>query len=125
MNLLLDTHVLLWWLDDDPTMSTSAYEAIADGHNLVLISAASVWEIVIKQSLNKIQLPDNFQDVLLSQPFHLLNVRVEHVFRVGRLPILHRDPFDRILIAQSQVEGLTLVTRDKMISQYEVPCLQA
>ncbi len=125
MNLLLDTHVLLWWLDDDPAMASEAREAIADGGNLVFVSAATVWEIVIKKALGKLDVPDEFQDVLARQPFRLLDITADHAFQIGSLPMLHRDPFDRMLVAQCQVEGLRLVTRDPDIKLYEVPVLEA
>ena len=78
MNLLLDTHVLLWWLDDHPTLSKKAKAAIADGENLVFVSAVVIWEIRIKQALGKLEIPRNFQRVLDDQPFEMLDITVEH-----------------------------------------------
>ncbi len=125
MNLLLDTHVLLWWLDDHPTLSKKAKAAIADGKNLVFVSAVVIWEIRIKQALGKLEIPRNFQRVLDDQPFEMLDITVEHAHTVGDLPTHHRDPFDRMLIAQAKVEGLTLVTRDIRLKKYKVSLIEA
>lgn len=125
MNLLLDTHALLWWLDDHPTLSKKARTVIADGKNLVLVSAVVVWEIRIKQALGKLKVPQNFKHALDEQPFETLDVRVEHAHAVGDLPPHHRDPFDRMLVAQATVEGLTIVTRDLRFKKYKVPLIDA
>ena len=123
MNLLLDTHVLLWWLDDNPALSKRARDRIADGTNEVYISAATVWEIIIKRSLRKLIIPDDFAKKL--RGFGQLDITTEHVMAVRELPDYHRDPFDRILIAQCIVNGLVLVTGDKNIKRYVVPVLDA
>jgi PIN domain nuclease of toxin-antitoxin system len=125
MNLLLDTHVLLWWLGDDPNLSQSARTVIADGNNLVFVSAAVIWEIKIKQALGKLKIPVNFRNVLDQQGFDLLDITVEHAYAVGKLPPYHRDPFDRILVAQAKVEKMTLVSRDNHIKKYKVPFIDA
>jgi len=125
MNLLLDTHALLWWLDDDPTLSAEARDAIADGRNLVFVSAVVIWEVRIKQSLGKLQLPSNFREVLDSQAFDELPLTVDHAHRLAELPPLHRDPFDRMLVAQAMAERLTIVTRDPDIARYPVRTLRA
>jgi len=125
MNLLLDTHVLLWWLDANPTLSEKANSAIADGKNLVLISAAVIWEIRIKQALGKLEIPSNFRQVLDRQPFEMLAITAEHAHAVGDLPAIHRDPFDRMLIAQAKVEGFAIVTRDTIIAKYNIPIIKA
>ena len=125
MNLLLDTHALLWWLDDKPTLSAEARDAIADGRNLVFVSAVVIWEVRIKQSLGKLQLPSNFREVLSSQAFDELPMTVDHAHRLAELPPLHRDPFDRMLVAQAMAERLTIVTRDPDIPRYPVRTLRA
>ena len=125
MTLLLDTHVLLWWLDDNPALSTPARNAIADPTNLVMVSAVSIWEIVIKQALNKLTIPADFRQVLSREPLQYLDVTVDHAYAVGELPLHHRDPFDRMLIAQCTVEGLTLVSRDVAVKQYAISVLEA
>ncbi len=125
MNLLLDTHVLLWWLDDDPTLSKAARQVISDGHNTAFVSVAALWEIRIKEALGKLNLPDDFEQVLQREPFLVLDVKARHVHALRQLPMLHRDPFDRLLITQAQTERLTLVTRDSAILRYDLRCVVA
>ena len=125
MNLLLDTHALLWWLDDDPSLAPTARAAIADGGNIVFVSAATVWEIRIKQALGKLTLPDRFGEVLKEQPFLELDITTPHAHCVATLPPHHRDPFDRMLVAQALVENLTLVSRDATIPRYPIRVLAA
>ena len=123
--MLLDTHVLLWWLDDNLSLGETARRAIGDPDRLVFMSAVSIWEIVIKKALGKLDVPDELANVIENQPFHYLDMTAEHAFKVGELPFHHRDPFDRLLIAQSLVEGLTLVTHDSDIGKYDVSVLGA
>lgn len=125
MNLLLDTHALLWWLDDNPTLSNEARAAISESSNIVFISAAVIWEIRIKQSLGKLKIPKSFRTFLEAQPFEMLDITFEHAHKISSLPNYHRDPFDRILIAQAMVEHFTFITRDKNIMQYKVPIIKA
>ena len=125
MNLLLDTHVLLWWLDDNPSLSKKARMSISDGANSVFVSAAVVWEIEIKKALGKLKIPADFRQVLLQQTFEMLPITVEHAHAVGDLPTYHRDPFDRMVIAQARVEGFTVVTRDSIFGRYKIPIIQA
>jgi PIN domain nuclease of toxin-antitoxin system len=125
MNLLLDTPVLLWWLDDNPTLSDEARAAIRNGRNLVFISAAAIWEIRIKQALGKLEIPTNFGQVLKEQSFQELPITIPHANAVAELPSYHRDPFDRMLIAQAKVEGFSLVTRDMELKKYKVQLICA
>ena len=125
MNLLLDTHVLLWWLDDEPTLSKKARDAITTGENMVFISAVVIWEIRIKQALGKLKIPKNFRKVLEQQPFEFLPITVEHAHEIALLPLHHRDPFDRMLVAQAKIENLSLVTRDAHLKGYDVPIIGA
>lgn len=125
MNLLLDTHVLLWWLDDNPILLTNAKEAIADGSNIVFVSAVTIWEIKIKHTLGKLEIPVNFREVLEQQAFAMLSITVDHAHLIGELPPHHRDPFDRMLIAQAMFEHFTLVTRNSRFKQYEVSTIRA
>lgn len=125
MRILLDTHVLLWWLADDPALGESAREVIAAPENLIAFSAASIWEIRIKQAVGELDLPADFADVLARQPFDALAVTVAHAHALQELPMIHRDPFDRLLIAQARTEGMTILTRDDIITQYDVSTLPA
>jgi PIN domain nuclease of toxin-antitoxin system len=124
VRLLLDTHAFLWWVTDDDRLSEEAGDLIADGANDVYLSAASVWEIAIKAALGRLRLP---QDVWSFTPaqleknaFQALPVHVSHAVAVIALPDLHRDPFDRMLVAQAVSEGLTIVSDDPHISRYSV-----
>jgi PIN domain nuclease of toxin-antitoxin system len=123
VNLLLDTHALLWWLADARDLEPAAREAIGDPETLVYVSAVSVWEIVIKKALGKLEVPDDLPAVVEAEPFQHLDITIEHAFKVSELPMHHSDPFDRLLIAQCLVDGLTLVTHDADIARYDVPTL--
>lgn len=125
MNLLLDTHVLLWWLDDNPALGAAARTAICDPENAVFVSAIVVWEIRIKQALGKLEIPEDFRSALEAQPFSPLPVTAEHAHGVATLPDVHRDPFDRMLVSQAVCEGLTLVTHDQRLAAYPISVLDA
>ena len=125
MNLLLDTHALIWSLENNPTLAEEARKAIIDGRNMVFVSAASVWEISIKRALGKLEAPDNLLQEIEGHRFTLLDMTARHADTAGRLPEIHADPFDRMLVAQAQLEKLVLVTRDDFIPQYAVRCLKA
>jgi PIN domain nuclease of toxin-antitoxin system len=125
MKLLLDTHVLLWWLDDPSQIAEAAVSAIRDPENSVYVSTATVWEIVIKKALGKLLAPDNLDEVLSVCQFSPLSITVEHALAVRNLPLHHHDPFDRMLVAQTKVEGLTIVTRDSDVLRYPVSHLLA
>lgn len=118
--ILLDTHVLLWWLIDSPKLGVTAREMLSAADNVVYVSAASIWEIAIKKSLGKLRAPDNFDHILEQEGFEELPVSVYHAEQAGGLPALHRDPFDRMLVAQAQAEGLLLLSQDKQISAYGI-----
>lgn len=120
MNLLLDTHALVWWLEDDERLSGRARDLIADGANIVFVSAVSIWEIRIKEALGRIRLPKNFIQSVENEGFYALDITWSHVDRLSSLQTLHKDPFDRILISQSQTEKLAIVTRDEQIRRYDV-----
>ena len=124
MRLLLDTHVLLWWLTG-AKLTRPAHEAIAEPTNQVFVSPATTWELVIKAGLGRLTMPAELPDVLEAQNLLPLPVTLAHSLAVGGLPPVHRDPFDRLLIAQALHEGLTLVTRDEQIKAYDVPVLAA
>ena len=125
MNSLLDTHVLLWWLDDNPTLSDEARSIIADGEHLVFVSAATIWEIRIKEALGKLKIPRDFQAILANQPFEMLDITTDHAHAIKDLPLLHKDPFDRMLVAQAKSENLKLVTRDIHLKKYDIAIVKA
>jgi PIN domain nuclease of toxin-antitoxin system len=124
VNLLLDTHALLWFLGGDPRLSGHAREAVEDRANSRWFSAAGVWEIAIKASLGKLTLSVPFQDLIPGQldpnAIELLPIRPEHAATLISLPFHHRDPFDRMLVAQAQVEGAALVSADPALDAYGV-----
>ena len=129
MRLLLDTHVLLWWLIGSDRLGGNAREAIADLANTVYVSAASIWEIAIKRAQGKLPVPPDVSTWLPAEmtaySFLAVPITVDHAAAVEHLPPHHRDPFDRLLIAQAQAEQLTLVTSDAAISRYDVALLDA
>ncbi len=124
-SLLLDTHALLWWFGDDPKLSKTAQSAIIEGSNIVYVSAAAVWEIAIKKSLGKLKIPYDLQEALADSHFLPLAVSFAHAMAVENLESHHRDPFDRIQIAQAKTEGLTIVTKDDNIKKYGIPFISA
>ncbi|TDX27600.1 PIN domain nuclease of toxin-antitoxin system [Modicisalibacter xianhensis] len=123
--LLLDTHAFLWWLADDPKLGSRARELIADSQNRVFVSAASIWEISIKKQLGKLEAPDDMERILEEEGFLPLAIEPFHGEQAGNLPMHHRDPFDRMLIAQAQAEGLTLVTADNAFPPYGIRLVSA
>ncbi|MGH9188564.1 MAG: type II toxin-antitoxin system VapC family toxin [Acidimicrobiales bacterium] len=124
MNLLLDSHALLWWLEsEDPRLPSSARDAVAAQGNSVTVSAASVWELCVKQGAGRLEIGGNLLAEIAANGFQPLPISLEHGSAAGRLPLHHRDPFDRMLVAQAQIEGLTIVTHDRKIGLYDVPVL--
>ena len=123
--LLLDTHVLLWWLADDEALGMQTRALIADTRNEVLVSAATVWEMSIMRAKGLLETPDDMDAVVAGEGFSALPISLRHAQQAGALPDLHRDPFDRMLIAQAQSEGLELLTVDAVIPQYGIRCLSA
>ena len=125
MNLLLDTHAFLWAIDNDPQLSQKAREAIINGNNVVFVSAATAWEISIKKAIGKLQVPNgDYLEELKVHRFTPLAITTEHALAVENLPSHHKDPFDRILVAQAQLENLTLVTRDPRKKAYTVSIIE-
>jgi PIN domain nuclease of toxin-antitoxin system len=118
MRLLLDTHILLWWLADSPSLPEQARAFIADPGNAVFVSAISLWEIWLKQSLGKLKLPPDFEEKLAGESFESLPLLAAHTHGVASLPWHHRDPFDRMLIAQARVAGLQFLTADAVVAAY-------
>lgn len=122
MKVLLDTHALLWWLAGEQ-IEPAAAECISDPATLVAVSAASVWEAAIKAHLGKLRMAGAMVDHVSAGGFEPLPISLAHAERAGSLPPHHRDPFDRMLVAQAQLEDLTLVTRDPAFRAYEVEIL--
>lgn len=124
MKYLLDTHTFLWWNLDDPQLSPIAKEIIANGENEIFLSAASAWEITIKTARGRLILPEDPARYVSSRMslhnFQALPVQIYHATQVYKLPMYHTDPFDRLLIAQSQVESMPLLTADSEMQKYEV-----
>lgn len=123
--LLLDTHALLWALSDPDRLAPDARGAILDPANEVFVSAASAWEMAIKAGLDKLRYPDDLEEQLTLSGFVALPVDIAVALSVRLLPRHHRDPFDRLLVAQAQRDQLTLVTRDASIRQYAVRVMEA
>ena len=120
MKLLLDTHAALWFLSDDERMGENAKRRLSDDGNRVLLSAAVVWEIAIKRSLGKLVVPDEYLSLLLGADVQALPVTIDHAAAVERLPGHHRDPFDRLIVAQAIMEGAAIVSRDDVMRRYGV-----
>ncbi len=127
MRILLDTHAFLWWISDSPELSDAAREAIADGRNAPIFSAVSGWEIVVKAGLGKLELPDSPAKFVNEQLSHngleVLPIHLRHALGVYGLPDHHRDPFDRLLVAQAVVERLPILTAGPEIPRYPVETL--
>ncbi len=124
MKALLDTHTFLWWNLNDPQLSETAREFISDGRNEIFLSAASVWEIAIKYGNGRLELPEKPEQYvaqrLTRHRFSSLPIQLSHAAQVYRLPDIHKDPFDRLLVVQSQLEELPLLTADLQIARYDV-----
>jgi PIN domain nuclease of toxin-antitoxin system len=125
MNLSLDTQVLLWSLSSPERLSEAARNAIEDPSNLVFVSAAATWEIEIKSALGKLSAPPDLVRQLAVASFQELPITIAHTIAVKQLPNLHRDPFDRIMLAQARTAGLTFVTADPEVLQYPGTFLRA
>lgn len=123
--LLIDTHVFIWWLTNDPALGPVTRSSIAKGTNSVFVSAVTPWEITIKRSIGKLQFDADFDEAMERNNFYALSISHAHAEQAGDLPRHHGDPFDRMLIAQSQMEGLTLVSADTLFSQYGIRLLNA
>lgn len=124
MKLLLDTHILLWWLGDDERLSLELRAVITNPEHFIFVSAASVWEMSIKKSLGKLSVPDGLLPILKQNEFQLLSITAEHCLEIVNLPEHHKDPFDRMLIVQAQMEGMTLISQDHKFRQYNVALLK-
>ncbi len=122
MGLLLDTHVILWWLADDAALAGDVKDQL-DHEPDAYVSAATIWEVAIKQAIGKLPEPAGLPELIRDSGFAELPISSQHAMTAGRLPLIHRDPFDRMLVAQAQDENLTLVTRDPRCQKYDVAVL--
>lgn len=124
MRALLDTHAFLWWINDDGLLSPRARQVIGNGDNELLFSAASGWEMAIKIGLGKLALTQELERFMAEQltinSIQTLPVQLSHALRVASMPPYHRDPFDRLLVAQAQMEDLPIITGDPQIARYQV-----
>jgi len=124
VRLLIDTHALLWWLSDDPSLSDAARKAMAETSNVLLVSAASAWEIATKVRLGRLpgaaELAADFQGFMRREGFTTLDITADHGIRAGLLPGPHKDPFDRMLISQAQAENVPIVTNERAFESYGV-----
>jgi len=124
MRALLDTHALLWWLSDEPSLTRTARKIIADTENTLIVSAASAWKIATRVRLNKLpsaaNLVSDFHAQIERERFQLLDISAEHGIRAGLLPGPHRDPFDRMLIAQSQAENIPIISNETAFDAYGI-----
>ena len=120
--LLLDTHVFLWWRSDSRKLRAAARRAIAVA-DVVFVSAATAWEAALKIALGRLRVPDTIEAGVVDSGFEKLPIALPHAEAAARLPPHHADPFDRMLVAQAQIEGLTLVTHDRRLGRYEVELL--
>jgi PIN domain nuclease of toxin-antitoxin system len=122
--LLLDTHIFLWWRGEPSRLSAEVQSRIAAA-DIVFVSAASAWEVAIKVSVGRLNLPGTVEDGVHASGFEKLLITFPHAEHAAKLPLHHRDPFDRMLVAQAQAEGLTLVTHDRLLEPYRVEILWA
>ncbi len=121
MNYLLDTHTFLWWVNNDKQLSSTSESIIREGSNRIFISLASQWEIGIKTSINRLEFPmDQLESTIDHNGFEDLAITSRHIIETTQLPMHHRDPFDRMLIAQARIESLTLISKDTLFPNYDV-----
>ena len=120
MRLLIDSNAFLWWSEASPRLGTSARQAIGDPANEVVISIAALWEITIKTSLGKLTVPSNIETMVMTQGFSVLHIDFDHLRRVAALPRIHKDPFDRLIIAQALCAGIPIATADRRFAAYGV-----
>lgn len=125
MKYLLDTHILLWWLIDPNKIKPKARKIISDKTNPIFVSSVSFWEMAIKQSIGRLNLPHNLLETMATESFKILPILPEETLSIADLPLLHSDPFDRLLIMQAKLQDLIIMTRDTQIIEYPVVTLTA
>ena len=125
MDYLLDTHVILWWFTNPKQISNEANQIISNKENTILVSCASLWEMSIKKSLGRLTIPRNILGVIQSEGFKILSIGPEESLGICDLPLIHQDPFDRMLVMQAKLLDLTLITRDKNVMEYPILTLKA
>ncbi len=123
MRFLVDTHALLWALGEPSALSPAARDAIADPSNLIVVSSVSLWECAIKASIGKLDLPEDFFDSMPEAGYEVMPIRISHLNVYRTLPMHHRDPFDRMLVAQARAEAMTLISRDPEVAKYGIEIL--
>lgn len=123
MKFLLDTHILLWWYLEPSKLKKEASQIITNSGNEIYISDAIIWEMVIKASVDKLKIPKGFFDEA-EKDFEMLPISRKHIFMTSNLDPIHRDPFDRLLIAQAMVDKMTIITRDREILKYEIKTIE-
>lgn len=124
-NFLIDTQIFIWWMEENKRLSPKIKSLIDDPTNRIFISVATPWEIVIKIKSGKLKVPKNFAEFVMNEVFKVLPIQVNHVLHLRKLPLHHKDPFDRILISQALIENLTLITSDRKIWKYNLPLIKA
>ena len=122
-NYLLDTHAFLWWLDEPERLSKVAQQTITNLENTIYVSVVNIWEIAIKAALGKLEMPVDLLGQVRLHEFEFLLVSADHAVKPYALPLIHNDPFDRLLISQSIIEDLPLITHDKNIQKYDIPLI--
>lgn len=126
MKILLDTNALIWWLDDEPMLGSAARRVIADPSNTVIATVVSLWEITMKWRIGKFPRPGSAYAAFLEEEgCSLIGVSPAHVVAVEMLEMHHKDPFDHLILAQAQIEGATIITSDKALTEYGIPCIPA
>lgn len=125
MQYLLDTHVILWWFTTPEKMNTKVQEIIRDKSNNIFLSSASFWEMAIKKSLGRLTLPHNLIEAVAAESFKILPIMPEEGLGVADLPMLHSDPFDRLLIIQAKLHDLIIITKDSKMAEYPVVIIEA
>jgi PIN domain nuclease of toxin-antitoxin system len=121
---LLDTQVFMWAMEKNKRLSQSVRDVITDPDNTIYISVVTPWEMMIKRGVNKLEVPYDIKTGIKRTGFSLLSVQIDHALAIEKLPLIHKDPFDRMLIAQAKVENLNLITADRNIWKYKVPLLK-